>query len=116
MSSSVPPATETPAPTDQGVELITRPSEPIIAPTYTPGVGIEGPKTPLYTPGGGSGPNGGTHAPGQIGHPNQQIGKDEYQHGLCDCFGDISTCKLLLHLPHSSPLFFFCAEVLETNH
>lgn len=106
MSSSVPPATETPAPTDQDVELITRPPEPIVAPTYTPGAGMEGPKTPLYTPGGGSGPNGGTHAPGQIGHPNQQIGKDEYQHGLCDCFGDIPTCKLLLHLPHSSPLFF----------
>ncbi|RPB15790.1 PLAC8-domain-containing protein [Morchella conica CCBAS932] len=69
---------------------------------------MEGPKTPLYTPGGGSGPNGGTHAPGQIGHPNQQIGKDEYQHGLCDCFGDIPTCCIGCWCP--------CILYSRTNH
>lgn len=52
------------------------------------------PKTPVYTPAGAGGPNGaGVHAPGQIGHPNQQHGRDEYHHGLCDCFSDIGTCK-----------------------
>ncbi|KAH0607196.1 uncharacterized protein H6S33_003184 [Morchella sextelata] len=50
------------------------------------------PKTPIYTPSGASGPNGGVHAPGQIGHPNQQHGREEYQHGMCDCFSDIGTC------------------------
>jgi len=50
------------------------------------------PKTPAYTPGGSAGPNGGVHAPGQIGHPNQQHGPEPYHHGLCDCFSDISTC------------------------
>ncbi|KAI5843710.1 PLAC8 family-domain-containing protein [Tricharina praecox] len=37
---------------------------------------------------------GGIHAPGQIGHPNQQHGMEKYSHGLCDGFGDISTCCL----------------------
>lgn len=50
------------------------------------------PDTSVYTPAGGSGPNGGVHAPGQIGHPNQQHGREEYHHGLCDCFSDIGTC------------------------
>lgn len=49
----------------------------------------------VYTPAGGSGPNGGAHAPGQIGHPNQQHGREEYHHGLCDCFSDIGTCVYL---------------------
>lgn len=49
-------------------------------------------KASIYTPAGGSGPNGGVHAPGQIGHPNQQHGRDEYHHGLCDCFSDIGAC------------------------
>lgn len=108
MSSAPPPTAETPAPTDQGVELSTRPPEPIVAASYIPGAGMEGPRTPLYTPGGGSGPNGGTHAPGQIGHPNQQHGKDEYLHGLCDCFGDIPTCCLGYWCP--------CVLYSRTNH
>lgn len=53
----------------------------------------------VYTPTGGSGPNGGVHAPGQIGHPNQQHGKDDYHHGLCDCFSDIGTCMYPAVLP-----------------
>jgi hypothetical protein len=53
------------------------------------------PKTPAYTPCGSAGPNGAVHAPGQIGHPNQQHGPEPYHHGLCDCFSDISTCVYL---------------------
>ncbi|RPA98094.1 PLAC8-domain-containing protein [Choiromyces venosus 120613-1] len=69
------------------------PPEPIQAPTYNPSHDTPHTlKAPVYTPGGGSGPNGGVHAPGQIGHPNQQHGREDYHHGLCDCFSDFSTC------------------------
>lgn len=74
------------------------PPEPAHTPSYHPFAADRPltPKTPIYTPGGASGPNGGVHAPGQIGHPNQQHGRDEYHHGLCDCFTDIGTCMCLL--------------------
>lgn len=70
------------------------PPEPIHTPGYngSDSTGPQTPKTPVYTPGGAAGPNGGVHAPGQIAHPNQQLGQDEYHHGLCDCFSDIGTC------------------------
>ncbi|EPS36118.1 hypothetical protein H072_10442 [Dactylellina haptotyla CBS 200.50] len=34
------------------------------------------------------------HAPGQIAHPNQIFGKQEYKYGLCSCFSDIGSCCL----------------------
>ncbi|KAL7266840.1 hypothetical protein RUND412_010595 [Rhizina undulata] len=67
---------------------------PIYTTGYVPSNGPQSPKTPVYMPGSVSGPNGGVHAPGQIGHPNQQMGIEDYHHGLCDCFSDIPTCCL----------------------
>ncbi|KAI5807128.1 PLAC8 family-domain-containing protein [Geopyxis carbonaria] len=70
------------------------PPEPIATPGYnaSDSTGPLTPKTPIYTPGGAAGPNGGVHAPGQISHPNQQHGRETYKHGLCNCFSDIGTC------------------------
>ncbi|KAF3908948.1 hypothetical protein ABW21_db0208925 [Orbilia brochopaga] len=34
------------------------------------------------------------HAPGQIAHPNQIFGAQEYKYGFCSCFGDIGSCCL----------------------
>ncbi|KAF3930613.1 hypothetical protein ABW19_dt0205199 [Dactylella cylindrospora] len=34
------------------------------------------------------------HAPGQIAHPNQIFGAQDYKSGLCSCFGDIGSCCL----------------------
>ncbi|KAA8912908.1 PLAC8 family-domain-containing protein [Sphaerosporella brunnea] len=73
------------------------PPVPIQTPSYNPSdanTGPRTPKTPTYTPGAAAGPNGGVHAPGQIGHPNQRNGVQKYQHGMCDCMGDIPTCCL----------------------
>lgn len=72
------------------------PPMPIHVPSFnaSDSTGPQTPKTPHYTPGAAAGPNGGIHAPGQIGHPNQQHGTEKYHHGLCDGFGDISTCCL----------------------
>ncbi|CAZ85350.1 unnamed protein product [Tuber melanosporum] len=105
-----PPTSESshPVPTTIGGSLPV-PPEPIQAPTYNPSHDTpHTPKTPVYTPGGGSGPNGGVHAPGQIGHPNQQHGREEYHHGLCDCFSDFSTCCVGYWCP--------CILYSRTNH
>lgn len=72
------------------------PPEPSHASTYNASHASASPvtpKTPVYTPGALAGPNGGVHAPGQIGHPNQQHDVEDYHHGLCDCLSDPGTCK-----------------------
>lgn len=52
------------------------------------------PRTPIYTPGAMVGPNGpGVHAPGQMGHPNQQPLSVKYKHSAWSCFSNIGVCK-----------------------
>lgn len=52
---------------------------------------------PVFSPGSLAGPNGGNsdlHQPGQVAHPNMTfIGdKTEWNHGMCECSGDVGTC------------------------
>lgn len=52
------------------------------------------PRTPIYTPGALVGPNGpGVHAPGQMGHPNQQPLSVKYKHSAWNCFSSMEACK-----------------------
>ncbi|KAF8425200.1 PLAC8 family-domain-containing protein [Tirmania nivea] len=50
------------------------------------------PRTPIYTPGSMSGPNGGIHAPGQISHPNQQPLSEKYKHSAWSGLSEIGIC------------------------
>lgn len=98
VSMSPPPAFNPldPNPQAQQGATLPVPPQPLSTPTYIPSdasTGPQTPKTPVYTPGAASGPNGAIHAPGQIGHPNQQHGPTEYHNGMCSCFSDIPTCN-----------------------
>jgi hypothetical protein len=91
-----PPEAQPNDPSQEGFARPPMPPVPVHTPSYNPSdpsTGPQTPKTPTYTPGAAAGPNGGVHAPGQIAHPNQRHGTERYQHGMCECMGDIPTCK-----------------------
>jgi len=59
------------------------------------------PRTPIYTPGSMSGPNGGIHVPGQVSHPNQQPLSEKYKHSAWSGLSELGICTL------STPFSFF---------
>jgi Cys-rich protein (TIGR01571 family) len=90
------------------------PSQPKPDPTYVPHAhspslfathrSHTSPTQPVFSPTSLAGPNGvapDLHNPGQIVHPNMQFPKgdgagtgtkEDWQHGLCECGGDVGTC------------------------
>jgi hypothetical protein len=74
-------------------------------PTYIPhsqAGPITSPTQPIFSPTSLAGPNGAgpdLHQPGQAAHPNMTFArgessstKEEWEHGLCECSGDVGTC------------------------
>jgi hypothetical protein len=90
------------------------PTQPKPDPTYVPYSqtashfathrSVTSPTQPVFSPTSLAGPNGAApdlHNPGQIPHPNMQFPKgdgartgtkEEWQHSLCECSGDVGTC------------------------
>jgi Cys-rich protein (TIGR01571 family) len=62
---------------------------------------------PIFSPGSLAGPNGvapDLHQPGQILHPNMTFPsttgrKSEWNHGMCECSGDVGTCVTGIFCP-----------------
>jgi hypothetical protein len=76
-------------------------------PTYVPYASqirdkVASPTQPIFAPSSLAGPNGAApdlHLPGQVPHPNMTFPletgtKEEWQHSLCECSGDVGTCLM----------------------
>ena len=74
---------------------------------------LASPRQPVFSPKSMVGPNGmgpGLHQPGQIAHPNMNMGtstgtKDDWIHSLCECNADLGTCFT----------GFFCPCILDSK-
>jgi hypothetical protein len=80
---------------------------PLRSPTIPTSTSPRPYQQPIFSPGSLAGPNGinpDLHRPGQVAHPNMTFnstvgGKEAWNHSMCECSGDISTCMTGVFCP-----------------